>query len=79
MAAAFDVGVPFLDQEVSDFIVAGRLGAQIDKVAGIIESKRWVCKAASHCLVCKPVQRGKQSCRVRTVCFSLCHTCKNQG
>jgi len=40
MAAAFDVGVPFLDQEVSDLIVAGRLGAQIDKVAGIIESKR---------------------------------------
>ncbi len=42
MAAAFDVSRSFLDQEVSDFIVAGRLNAKIDKVAGIIETNRWV-------------------------------------
>lgn len=40
MATAFDVGPAFLDQEISDFIVAGRLGAKIDKVSGIIETKR---------------------------------------
>jgi 26S proteasome regulatory subunit N7 len=40
MAAAFDVSVPFLDAEIADFIVAGQLNAQIDKVAGVIETKR---------------------------------------
>lgn len=40
MAAAFDVSPAFLDQEVSDFIVAGRLTAKIDKVMGIIETNR---------------------------------------
>lgn len=32
MAAAFDVGLPFLDAEISDFICAGRISAKIDKV-----------------------------------------------
>lgn len=27
-------------QELADFIVAGRLGAKIDKVSGVVESKR---------------------------------------
>ncbi|KAI8462724.1 MAG: 26S proteasome subunit RPN7-domain-containing protein [Monoraphidium minutum] len=40
MAAAFDVSPAFLDQELADFIVAGRLGAKIDKVSGVVESKR---------------------------------------
>lgn len=40
MAAAFDVSPSFLDEEVADFIVAGRLNAKIDKVAGIIETNR---------------------------------------
>jgi 26S proteasome regulatory subunit N7 len=40
MAAAFDVSVPFLDDEIADFIVAGQLNAKIDKVAGVIETKR---------------------------------------
>lgn len=32
MAAAFGVGEPFLDKELSRFIAAGRLNAKIDKV-----------------------------------------------
>uniref|UniRef100_A0A7R9UZ32 26S proteasome regulatory subunit RPN7 n=1 Tax=Chlamydomonas euryale TaxID=1486919 RepID=A0A7R9UZ32_9CHLO len=40
MAAAFDVPPGFLDAEVADFIVAGRLNAKIDKVAGIVETNR---------------------------------------
>ena len=42
MASAFDVGVDFLDAELADFIVAGRLNAKIDKVAGIVETNRCV-------------------------------------
>jgi hypothetical protein len=34
MASAFDVGLPFLDSEISDFICAGRISAKIDKVRG---------------------------------------------
>eukprot|EP00878_Enallax_costatus_P019958 GHUV01021074.1.p1 GENE.GHUV01021074.1~~GHUV01021074.1.p1 ORF type:complete len:357 (+),score=103.98 GHUV01021074.1:261-1331(+) len=40
MANAFDVGLPFLDSEIADFICAGRISAKIDKVAGIVETKR---------------------------------------
>lgn len=40
VAAAFNVGVDFLDRELSDFIVAGRLHAKIDKVAGVVETNR---------------------------------------
>ncbi|GAX76349.1 hypothetical protein CEUSTIGMA_g3795.t1 [Chlamydomonas eustigma] len=40
MASAFDISPAFLDEEVADFIVAGRLNAKIDKVAGIIETNR---------------------------------------
>lgn len=40
MAAAFDVSTEFLDAELADFIVAGRLHAKIDKVAGIVETNR---------------------------------------
>lgn len=48
MAAAFDVGPHFLDQELADFIVAGRLGAKIDKVSGVVESKRPDARNASY-------------------------------
>ncbi len=41
MATAFDVSSSFLDGELVDFIVAGRLHARIDKVAGVIETNRW--------------------------------------
>lgn len=48
MAAAFDVSTSFLDEEVSNFIVAGRLNAKIDKVAGIIETNRPDAKNAQY-------------------------------
>ena len=40
MASAFHVSADFLDQEVSNFIVAGRLNAKIDKVSGVIVTNR---------------------------------------
>ena len=40
MASAFGISEDFLDQELADFIVAGRLTAKIDKVAGVIETNR---------------------------------------
>lgn len=40
MAIAFGVSPAFLDDELADFIVAGRLPAKIDKVSGIIETNR---------------------------------------
>lgn len=48
MAGAFDVSVSFLDSEVADLIVAGRLNAKIDKVAGIIETNRPDAKNALY-------------------------------
>jgi hypothetical protein len=68
MAAAFAVGVPFLDQEVSDFIVAGRLGAQIDKVAGIIETKRSV----AHC---NDSSDPAQQAAMQYFCYSITDLC----
>ena len=41
MAATFGLGQEFLDAELADFIVAGRLPAKIDKVAGVVETNRW--------------------------------------
>lgn len=40
MAAAFDVSPAFLDAELVDFIVPGRLHASIDKVSAVIETNR---------------------------------------
>jgi hypothetical protein len=40
MADAFDVSAAFLDTEIAELIVAGRLNAKIDKVAGIVETNR---------------------------------------
>ena len=42
MADAFGISVNFMDEEVADFIVDGRLPAKIDRVAGVIETKRSV-------------------------------------
>ena len=42
MAASFGVSTDFLDEELAEFIVAGRLTAKIDKVAGVIETNRWI-------------------------------------
>eukprot|EP01025_Chloroclados_australasicus_P005748 TRINITY_DN11804_c0_g1_i2.p1 TRINITY_DN11804_c0_g1~~TRINITY_DN11804_c0_g1_i2.p1 ORF type:complete len:135 (+),score=9.55 TRINITY_DN11804_c0_g1_i2:41-406(+) len=38
MASAFGVGVDFLDAEISNLIVSGRLAAKIDKVQAVIET-----------------------------------------
>lgn len=48
MAASFDVPTDFLDREISDLIVAGRINAKIDKVAGIIETSRPDSKSALY-------------------------------
>ncbi|KAG2452331.1 hypothetical protein HYH02_003355 [Chlamydomonas schloesseri] len=48
MATAFDVSPAFLDGELVDFIVAGRLHAKIDKVAGVIETNRPDAKNALY-------------------------------
>lgn len=40
VAAAFGVSAEFMDAELADFIVAGRLSAKIDKVAGVVETNR---------------------------------------
>jgi hypothetical protein len=45
MAAAFGVSPAFMDGELSDFIVAGRLPAKIDRVAGVVETNRCGCNA----------------------------------
>ena len=39
----------FIDSELADFIVAGRLTAKIDKVAGVVETNRWVISMFDHC------------------------------
>ncbi|KAI3429495.1 hypothetical protein D9Q98_005584 [Chlorella vulgaris] len=48
MAASFGVSPAFLDAELADFIVAGRLPAQIDKVAGVVETNRADAKTALY-------------------------------
>ncbi|PRW60726.1 26S proteasome non-ATPase regulatory subunit 6-like protein [Chlorella sorokiniana] len=48
MAATFGVSPDFLDAELADFIVAGRLPAKIDKVAGVVETNRPDAKTALY-------------------------------
>ncbi|CAK0751867.1 proteasome regulatory particle subunit [Coccomyxa viridis] len=48
MADAFGVSVDFIDGELVEFIVAGRLPAKIDKVAGVIETTRPDAKNAQY-------------------------------
>ena len=40
VATAFGVSADFIDAELADFIVAGRISAKIDKVAGVVETNR---------------------------------------
>ena len=40
MAQSFGVSAAFIDAELEEFIVAGRLTAKIDKVAGVVETNR---------------------------------------
>lgn len=40
MAQSFGVSIAFIDSELADFIVSGRLTAKIDKVAGVVETNR---------------------------------------
>ncbi|KAN0062570.1 proteasome regulatory particle subunit [Thecaphora frezii] len=48
MAAAFGVSAEFIDTELSRFISAGRLPAVIDKVHGIVETRRPDAKNAQY-------------------------------
>jgi len=48
MASAFSVSEAFLDEELSNFIVAGRLNAKIDKVNGVIITNRPDAKNALY-------------------------------
>lgn len=48
MAQAFGVTPDFIDRELVDFIVAGRLPAKIDKVSGVIETNRPDAKNAYY-------------------------------
>lgn len=48
MASAFSVTPDFLDLEMSELIVAGRLNAKIDKVAGVVETSRPDAKSALY-------------------------------
>ncbi len=62
MAAAFGVGEPFLDKELSRFIAAGRLNAKIDKARGPV--RLWVCDSDVVVVVwawCLPVRSGSVS------------------
>lgn len=53
MASAFGVSAAFLDGELSRFIAAGRVHAQVDAVAGIVESTRPDSKNAQYAAVLK--------------------------
>lgn len=48
MAESFGVSVPFLDAELSNFIVSGRLNAKIDTVEGVVETNRPDAKNAQY-------------------------------
>ena len=46
MAQSFGVSAAFIDAELEEFIVAGRLTAKIDKVAGVVETNRCCARLA---------------------------------
>lgn len=48
VAEAFGVSTEFIDNELSDLIVAGRLSAKIDKVAGVVVTNRPDAKNAQY-------------------------------
>ncbi|KAE8214782.1 hypothetical protein CF319_g1292 [Tilletia indica] len=53
MAAAFGVSVDFVDRELARFISAGRLPAVIDKVSGVVETRRPDTKNAQYAKIIK--------------------------
>ncbi|KAK0543861.1 proteasome regulatory particle subunit [Tilletia horrida] len=53
MAAAFGVSVDFIDRELARFISAGRLPAVIDKVSGVVETRRPDTKNAQYAKIIK--------------------------
>eukprot|EP00873_Tetraselmis_striata_P027388 jgi/Tetstr1/447652/TSEL_035010.t1 len=48
MAESFGVSVAFMDHELSNFIVSGRLNAKIDSVGGVVETNRPDAKNALY-------------------------------
>jgi len=40
MAKSFGVGAAWLDKDLAPFIASGRLGATIDRVKGVVETRR---------------------------------------
>ncbi|KAK0530756.1 proteasome regulatory particle subunit [Tilletia horrida] len=53
MSAAFGVSVDFVDRELARFISAGRLPAVIDKVSGVVETRRPDTKNAQYAKIIK--------------------------
>lgn len=53
LSGAFGVSVDFVDNELSRFIVSGRLHCSIDKVNGIVETNRPALKNAQYDTVVK--------------------------
>ena len=53
LSGAFGVSVDFVDNELSRFIVSGRLHCSIDKVNGIVETNRPALKNAQYETVVK--------------------------
>jgi 26S proteasome regulatory subunit N7 len=53
MAKSFGVSEEFIDHDLPKFISAGRVGAIIDKVAGIVETNRPNSKNAQYSAVIK--------------------------
>lgn len=62
MAQSFGVSVDFIDSELADFIVAGRLTAKIDKVAGVVETNRQAYSGLMHTARLLPLCFTGQSC-----------------
>lgn len=68
MATAFGVSVDFIDQELVDFIVAGRLPAKIDKVQifpylAYVRARNWcllALKPAGSGLTCHSCEKGNE-------------------
>ncbi len=63
MASAFGVSVDFIDHELVDFIVAGRLPAKIDKVWSALYPEAtyllvMLCKCSCFSLLCSCVCHG---------------------
>ena len=76
MAQSFGVSVDFIDSELADFIVAGRLTAKIDKVAGVVETNRCVNLSLSLLLddVASLEALSSQFCRMNCAILLTTHS-----